>query len=134
VPESVLWRTDKKGFTVPAGGLTVKFLNEMEKWVLSPSLDGFVGRGQRQKALARAQQFNKIQKKKLVKSPSAASAASATASATASAAGSAAASFTQSDELCIKFTGKQEAQLAQLFRWAALGCFLELFHTQSTSP
>lgn len=119
VPESVLWRTDKKGFTVPAGGLTMKFLNEIEKWVLSPSLDGIVERGQRQKALARAQQFNKIQKKKSVKSPSA---------------GSAAASFTQSDELCIKFTGKQEAQLAQLFRWAALGCFLELFHPQSTTP
>jgi hypothetical protein len=65
-------------------------------------LDGVSERGQRQKALARAQkiaQSNEIYAQKTITHH--------------------------------QLTPKEDALLAQLFRWAAVGCFLEILHPNS---
>jgi len=102
VPETVLWRVDKKGFTVPAGAKTLSALFHWEKWILSSRLDGVSERGQRQKALARARkiaQSNEIYAQKTITHR--------------------------------QLSPKEDALLAQLFRWAAVGCFLEILHPNS---
>ncbi|MBM3937871.1 MAG: hypothetical protein FJ333_04350, partial [Sphingomonadales bacterium] len=99
VPDAVLWRTDKKGFTVPAGLLTLSSLAVWERWILSDCLDGMVRRGQRLSALARARKIATAQH---------------------DAAGNAVAQANLSP--------KDEALMAQIFRWAAVACFLETFY------
>lgn len=99
VPESVLWRVDKKGFSVPASTMTLSAMIHWEKWILSDRLDNISGRGQRQKALARARkiaQTNEMQAQKSTKHR--------------------------------QLSPKEDALIAQLFRWAAVGCFLEVLH------
>ncbi len=98
VPEEVLWRTDKKGFTVPAGRLTLMSLDVWEKWILSDWLDPLVRRGQRLSALARA--------RKILPHAN---------------------NLPQEYTSMPKLTPKQEALLAQIFRWTAVACFLETF-------
>ena len=51
VPAKVLWRVDKKGFSVPKNELTVRELVVWKDWILSDRLDGLVSRARRQKAL-----------------------------------------------------------------------------------
>lgn len=51
VPAKVLWRIDKKGFTVPKCELTLQGLKDWKGWVMSAKLDGLVSRARRQKAL-----------------------------------------------------------------------------------
>jgi asparagine synthase (glutamine-hydrolysing) len=98
IPESVLWRTDKKGFTVPSGRLTLNVLEHWKKWILSDRLDGFVRRGQRLSALARAQKLaQQYAENSLDKSKS------------------------------YMLSPKNEALLSQIFRWAAVACFLEMY-------
>ena len=98
VPDAVLWRIDKKGFSVPSGTMTLAALATWEKWILSDRLQGVSGREQRLKALARARKI----------APPNGNPASP-----------------------LKLSPKQEALLAQLFRWAALGCFLEVLHPET---
>lgn len=98
VPNAVLWRIDKKGFSVPSGTMTLAALATWEKWILSDRLQGVSGREQRLKALARARKI----------APPNGNPASP-----------------------LKLSPKQEALLAQLFRWAALGCFLEVLHPET---
>lgn len=98
VPDAVLWRIDKKGFSVPSGTMTLAALATWEKWILSDRLEGVSGREQRLKALARARKI----------APPNGNPASP-----------------------LKLSPKQEALLAQLFRWAALGCFLEVLHPET---
>jgi len=99
VPDAVLWRTDKKGFTVPAGLLTLSSLAVWERWILSDCLDGMVRRGQRLSALARARKIATAQQ-----NPASNTIAQA------------------------NLSPKEEALLAQIFRWAAVACFLETFY------
>ena len=98
VPDAVLWRIDKKGFSVPSGTMTLAALATWEKWILSDRLQGVSGREQRLKALARARKI----------APPNGHPASP-----------------------LKLSPQQEALLAQLFRWAALGCFLEVLHPET---
>ena len=103
VPESVLWRVDKKGFTVPSSSMTLSAMIHWEKWILSDRLDNISGRGQRQKALARARkiaQTNEMQAQKSTKHR--------------------------------QLSPKEDALIAQLFRWAAVGCFLEVLHPNTS--
>ena len=51
VPKKVLWRVDKKGFSVPKCEMTLQGLKDWEVWVMSAKIDGLVSRGRRQKAL-----------------------------------------------------------------------------------
>ena len=98
IPESVLWRTDKKGFTVPSGRLTLNALEHWKRWILSDRLDGYVRRGQRLSALARAQKLaQQYAENPLDKSKS------------------------------YMLSPKNEALLSQIFRWAAVACFLEMY-------
>ena len=93
VPEKVLWRVDKKGFSVPKNELTARGLVVWEDWILSDRLDGLVSRGG-QKARARA-------KKK-----------------------------TDEKNILLEFIDLnrgEEKLFDELFRWAAMGCFLETF-------
>lgn len=51
VPSQVLWRVDKKGFSVPKNELTAREWVVWKDWILSDRLDGLVSRRQRQKAI-----------------------------------------------------------------------------------
>lgn len=51
VPAKVLWRIDKKGFTVPKCELTLQGLKDWKGWVMSAKLDNLVSRARRQKVL-----------------------------------------------------------------------------------
>lgn len=101
VPEAVLWRTDKKGFTVPSGRLTLMSLDVWEKWVLSERLDPLVRRGQRLSALARARKIASALKEK------------------------------EANGELANPTIQQEDLLSQIFRWAAVACFLETFQLKT---
>ena len=101
VPEAVLWRTDKKGFTVPSGRLTLMLLDVWEKWVLSERLDPLVRRGQRLSALARARKIASALKEK------------------------------EANGELANPTIQQEDLLSQIFRWAAVACFLETFQLKT---
>jgi asparagine synthase (glutamine-hydrolysing) len=101
VPEPVLWRTDKKGFTVPSGRLTLMSLDVWEKWVLSERLDPLVRRGQRLSVLARARKIASALKEK------------------------------EANGELANPTIQQEDLLSQIFRWAAVACFLETFQLKT---
>ncbi len=51
VPAKVLWRVDKKGFSVPKCEMTLQGLKDWEVWVMSAKLDGLLTRARRQNAL-----------------------------------------------------------------------------------
>jgi len=96
VPAKVLWRVDKKGFSVPKCEMTLQGLKDWEVWVMSAKLDGLLTRARRQNALNHVLVnwgINVLGKgsKPLV------------------------------------FSGGDVKLLDELFRWAAMGCFLETF-------
>lgn len=96
VPTKVLWRVDKKGFSVPKCEMTLQGLKDWEVWVMSAKLDGLFTRARRQNALNHVLVnwgINVLGKglKPLV------------------------------------FGGGDVKLLDELFRWAAMGCFLETF-------
>jgi asparagine synthetase B (glutamine-hydrolysing) len=96
VPAKVLWRVDKKGFSVPKNELTARELVVWKDWILSDRLDGLVSRAKRHKSLEYVLVnwgINVLGK------------------------GSKPRVFSGGD---VKF-------LDELFRWAAMGCFLETF-------
>ncbi|MEY3594345.1 MAG: hypothetical protein RL041_1317 [Bacteroidota bacterium] len=96
VPTKVLWRVDKKGFSVPKCEMTLQGLKDWEVWVMSAKLDGLLTRARRQNALDHVLGnwgINVLGK------------------------GSKPRVFSGGD---VKF-------LDELFRWAAMGCFLETF-------
>jgi hypothetical protein len=96
VPTKVLWRVDKKGFSVPKNELTARELVVWKDWILSDRLDGLVSRAKRHKSLEYVLVnwgINVLGK------------------------GSKPRVFSGGD---VKF-------LDELFRWAAMGCFLETF-------
>ena len=99
VPEKVLWRVDKKGFTVPKSEMTLKGISEWKMWVMSAKLDGLVSRERRQQALGRA-------------------------------AGMSGFCLPKNGSKTRVFNGSDVKLLDQLFRWAAVGCFLEVFNFQ----
>jgi len=96
VPKKVLWRVDKKGFSVPKNELTARELVVWKDWILSDRLDGLVSRAKRHKSLDHVMGnwgINVLGK------------------------GSKPRVFGSGD---VKL-------LDELFRWAAMGCFLETF-------
>jgi asparagine synthase (glutamine-hydrolysing) len=96
VPAKVLWRVDKKGFSVPKNELTARELVVWKDWILSDRLDGLVSRAKRHKSLEYVLVnwgINVLGK------------------------GSKPRVFGSGD---VKL-------LDELFRWAAMGCFLETF-------
>jgi asparagine synthase (glutamine-hydrolysing) len=96
VPKKVLWRVDKKGFSVPKCEMTLQGLKDWEVWVMSAKLDGLLTRARRQNALDYVFEnwgINVLGK------------------------GSKPRVFGSGD---VKL-------LDELFRWAAMGCFLETF-------
>jgi hypothetical protein len=99
VPKKVLWRIDKKGFTVPKSDMTLKGLSEWKMWVMSAKLDGLVSRKRRQLALDRAAAMRGF-------------------------------SVPKNGSKTRVFNGSDVKLLDQLFRWAAVGCFLEVFNFQ----
>ena len=101
VPEKVLWRVDKKGFSVPKNELTARGLVVWEDWILSDRLDGLVSRGRRTFALEKGQKARARAKKK-----------------------------TDEKNILLEFIDLnrgEEKLFDELFRWAAMGCFLETF-------
>jgi asparagine synthase (glutamine-hydrolysing) len=96
VPAKVLWRIDKKGFTVPKCEMTLKGLKDWQGWVMSAKLDGLVSRGRRQKALDYGLANWGMDVLGEGSKP-------------------------------LVFNGGDVKLLDELFRWAAVGCFLEAF-------
>ena len=96
VPKKVLWRVDKKGFSVPKNELTARELVVWKDWILSDRLDGLVSRAKRHKSLDYVlvnwgiNVLGKGSKPRV-------------------------------------FSGGDVKLLDELFRWAAMGCFLETF-------
>ena len=96
VPAKVLWRVDKKGFSVPKCEMTLQGLKDWEVWVMSAKLDGLLTRARRQNALNHVlvnwgiNVLGKGSKPRV-------------------------------------FSGGDVKLLDELFRWAAMGCFLETF-------
>ena len=96
VPTKVLWRVDKKGFSVPKCEMTLQGLKDWEVWVMSAKLDGLLTRARRQNALDHVlgnwgiNVLGKGSKPRV-------------------------------------FSGGDVKLLDELFRWAAMGCFLETF-------
>ena len=96
VPKEVLWRVDKKGFSVPKNELTARELVVWKDWILSDRLDGLVSRAKRHKSLDYVlanwgiNVLGKGSKPRV-------------------------------------FSGGDVKLLDELFRWAAMGCFLETF-------
>lgn len=101
VPAKVLWRVDKKGFSVPKNELTARGLVVWEDWILSDRLDGLVSRGRRAFALEKGQKARARAQKK-----------------------------TDEKNILLEFIDLnrgEEKLFDELFRWAAMGCFLETF-------
>ena len=96
VPAKVLWRIDKKGFTVPKCEMTLKGLKDWQGWVMSAKLDGLVARARRQKALDYGLANWGMDVLGKGSKP-------------------------------LVFNGGDAKLLDELFRWAAVGCFLEVF-------
>jgi asparagine synthetase B (glutamine-hydrolysing) len=96
VPAKVLWRIDKKGFTVPKCEMTLKGLKDWQGWVMSAKLDGLVSRARRQKALDYGLANWGMDVLGEGSKP-------------------------------LVFNGGDAKLLDALFRWAAVGCFLEVF-------
>jgi asparagine synthase (glutamine-hydrolysing) len=96
VPKKVLWRVDKKGFSVPKNELTARELVVWKDWVLSVQLDGLVSRSRRQKALDYVLANWGI-------------------------------NILGKDSKPRVFSGGDVKLLDEIFRWAAMGCFLETF-------
>ena len=96
VPKKVLWRVDKKGFSVPKNELTARELVVWKDWILSDRLDGLVSRAKRHKSLDYVlvnwgiNVLGKGSKPRV-------------------------------------FSGGDVKLLDEIFRWAAMGCFLETF-------
>ena len=99
-PDDVLWRVDKKGFSVPRNELTARGLVVWEAWILSDRLDGLVARGRRVLALEKGLKALAREHK----NPS-----------------------NGQPLQTIKLKRSEEKLFDQLFRWAAMGCYLELF-------
>jgi|GEM_PF-338117 len=96
VPAKVLWRIDKKGFTVPKCEMTIQGLKDWQGWVMSAKLDGLVSRARRQKALDYGLANWGMDVLGEGSKP-------------------------------LVFNGGDAKLLDALFRWAAVGCFLETF-------
>jgi asparagine synthase (glutamine-hydrolysing) len=96
VPAKVLWRIDKKGFTVPKCEMTLKGLKDWQGWVMSAKLDGLVSRARRQKVLDYGLANWGMDVLGEGSKP-------------------------------LVFNGGDVKLLDALFRWAAVGCFLEVF-------
>jgi len=96
VPAKVLWRIDKKGFTVPKCEMTLKGLKDWKVWVMSAKLDGLVSRARRQKVLDYGLANWGMDVLGEGSKP-------------------------------LVFSGDDVKLLDALFRWAAVGCFLETF-------
>ena len=96
VPAKVLWRIDKKGFTVPKCEMTLKGLKDWQGWVMSAKLDGLVSRARRQKVLDYGLANWGMDVLGEGSKP-------------------------------LVFNGGDAKLLDALFRWAAVGCFLEAF-------
>ena len=100
VPQKVLWRVDKKGFSVPKNELTARGLVVWQAWILSDRLDGLVARGRRVLALEKGLKALAREQRAPVKNGQLES---------------------------IRLSSKEEKLFDQLFRWASMGCFLETF-------
>ena len=96
VPVKVLWRVDKKGFSVPKNELTVRELVVWKDWILSDRLDGLVSRAKRHKSLDYVSSNWGI-------------------------------SMPGTSSKSRVFSAADMKLLDELFRWAAMGCFLETF-------
>ena len=96
VPKKVLWRVDKKGFSVPKCEMTLQGLKDWEVWVMSAKLDGLLTRAKRQNAL------NHVL-------------------------GNWGINVLGKGSKPLVFSGGDVKLLDELFRWAAMGCFLETF-------
>ena len=96
VPKKVLWRVDKKGFSVPKNELTARELVVWKDWILSDRLDGLVSRAKRHKSLDHVL-------------------------------GNWGINVLGKGSKPLVFGGGDVKLLDELFRWAAMGCFLETF-------
>lgn len=96
VPKKVLWRVDKKGFSVPKNELTARELVVWKDWILSDRLDGLVSRAKRHKSLDHVL-------------------------------GNWGINVLGKGSKPLVFSGGDVKLLDELFRWAAMGCFLETF-------
>ena len=96
VPAKVLWRVDKKGFSVPKCEMTLQGLKDWEVWVMSAKLDGLLTRARRHNALDHVLGNWGINVLGRGSKP-------------------------------LVFGGGDVKLLDELFRWAAMGCFLETF-------
>jgi asparagine synthase (glutamine-hydrolysing) len=96
VPKMVLWRVDKKGFSVPKNELTARELVVWKDWILSDRLDGLVSRAKRHKSLDHVL-------------------------------GNLGINVLGKGSKPLVFSGGDVKLLDELFRWAAMGCFLETF-------
>jgi hypothetical protein len=96
VPTKVLWRVDKKGFSVPKNELTARELVVWKDWILSDRLDGLVSRAKRHKSLDHVL-------------------------------GNLGINVLGKGSKPLVFSGGDVKLLDELFRWAAMGCFLETF-------
>jgi asparagine synthetase B (glutamine-hydrolysing) len=96
VPKKVLWRVDKKGFSVPRNELTARELVVWKDWILSDRLDGLVSRAKRHKSLDHVL-------------------------------GNWGINVLGKGSKPLVFSGGDVKLLDELFRWAAMGCFLETF-------
>jgi hypothetical protein len=56
MPESVRWRVDKKGFTVPDAALTWKHRNAWSVYFMSETLDPWASRPNRERLLKNLQE------------------------------------------------------------------------------
>ena len=96
VPAKVLWRVDKKGFSVPKNELTARELVVWKDWILSDRLDGLVSRVKRHKSLDHVL-------------------------------GNWGINVLGKGSKPLVFSGGDVKLLDEIFRWAAMGCFLETF-------
>jgi asparagine synthase (glutamine-hydrolysing) len=96
VPAKVLWRVDKKGFSVPKCEMTLQGLKDWEVWVMSAKLDGLLTRAKRQNAL------NHVL-------------------------GNWGINVLGKGSKPLVLSGGDVKLLDEIFRWAAMGCFLETF-------
>jgi len=96
VPAKVLWRVDKKGFSVPKCEMSLQGLKDWEVWVMSAKLDGLLTRAKRQNAL------NHVL-------------------------GNWGINVLGKGSKPLVFSGGDVKLLDEIFRWAAMGCFLETF-------
>ena len=96
VPAKVLWRVDKKGFSVPKCEMTLQGLKDWEVWVMSAKLDGLLTRARRHNALDHVL-------------------------------GNWGVNVVGRGSKPLVFGGGDVKLLDELFRWAAMGCFLETF-------